>query len=85
MNTIEIGDASKSLGEYAGREDALPLVVTEHGRPIAALVPLHDADMETIALSTDPTFIRLIEHSRERRNKEGGISAAEMRRRPGTS
>jgi len=40
-------------------------------------------DRETIALSTNPKFIELLEKSRSRRRAEGGISSAEMRHRLG--
>ena len=81
MKTIEIGDARESLGQYAGRGENLPLVVTDHGRPVAALLPVPNADMETVSLSTNPKFLALIERSRERHEREGGISSSEMRRR----
>lgn len=40
-----------------------------------------DSDMETVALSTNPHFIELIERSRTRVRAEGGISSDDMRRR----
>jgi len=40
-------------------------------------------DMETVSLSNNPKFIALIERSRARQKKEGGISIQEMRRRLG--
>lgn len=58
-----------------------PLVVTSHGQPVAALVPIENADMETVALSTNPEFLALIERSRARARAEGGIASEEMRRR----
>jgi len=54
--------------------------VTEDGKPIAALSPLEGADMETIALSTNPKFASLIERSRARDQKEGRLSAADTRK-----
>ena len=65
MKTIEMDDAHESLGKYAGREKDLPIVVTDHGRPVAALLPVPNADLETISLSTNPKFIAMIERSRE--------------------
>jgi hypothetical protein len=38
-------------------------------------------DMETVSLTNNPKFIALIERSRARQKKEGGISTQEMRRR----
>jgi antitoxin (DNA-binding transcriptional repressor) of toxin-antitoxin stability system len=67
------------------------VTLTIGGRPIAILQPLvplvlvedEDADLETVALSTNPQFLELIERSRQRHQKEGGISSDEMRRRLG--
>lgn len=42
--TVEIGDATESLAEYAQRADLGPVVVTVEGRPLAAVVPVEGAD-----------------------------------------
>ena len=60
-----------------------PVIVTRKGKPIAALVSLENADLETVALSTNRKFLALIERSRTRHRTEGGISSNEMRRRLG--
>lgn len=83
MKTIELVNATAPLLEYARGLGEEPLVLTEGGRPVAALVPMEDSDLETLALSTNPQFLSLIERSRARRTKEGGIPAAEMRCRLG--
>ena len=80
MKVIERTAATASLAEYAADIGNDPLVVTSHGQPVAALVPIQNADMETVALSM-PWFLDLIERSRARVRAEGGISSAEMRRR----
>ena len=82
MKVIRIEDAKKSLAEYAAASEEA-VVVTSDGKPIAALMPLEDADMETISLSTNPKFMRIIERSRKRQMREGSISSEEMRRRLG--
>jgi len=38
------------------------------------------ADDETVSLSTNQSFLAIIERSRSRLKKEGGISSAELRR-----
>jgi len=83
MNTIEIKDAKDSLGNYAEQAKNDPIIITDHGRPIVALLPLKNADMETVSLSTNPEFIALIGRSRRRQDGEGGISSKEMRKRLG--
>jgi antitoxin (DNA-binding transcriptional repressor) of toxin-antitoxin stability system len=83
MKVIERTAATASLADYAADIGDDPLVVTSHGQPVAALVPIQNADMETVALSTNREFLELIERSRARVRAEGGISSAEMRRRFG--
>lgn len=78
---IEARDASAPLNEYLPLPGEDPLIITRDGRPVAALVPIENADLETLSLSTDPQFLALIERSRARHRAEGGISPAEMRRR----
>jgi antitoxin (DNA-binding transcriptional repressor) of toxin-antitoxin stability system len=81
MKVIEQQDATRSLAEYAAEIKLGAIVVTDHGHPVAALVPLEEADMETVKLSSAPQFIRLIEQARLAARIEGGISAAEIRQR----
>jgi antitoxin (DNA-binding transcriptional repressor) of toxin-antitoxin stability system len=81
MKTIERTDATDSLAKYAEQVANLPIVITDHGQPIAALLPVPNADLETISLSTNPQFLSLISLSRVGQEKEGGISGEEMRRR----
>ena len=82
MKVIRIEDAKKSLAAYAAESEEA-VVVTKNGKPVAALMPLEDPDLETISLSTNPKFLRIIERSRKRQKKEGGISSEEMRHRLG--
>ena len=82
MKQIEISEATGSMADYAreaARDDAI--VLTRKGRPVAAAVSLKGIDRETLSLSQNPEFIRILEQSRRRYKSEGGISAAEMRKR----
>ena len=81
MKTVEMKQATAPLADYARDVEKEPVIVTEHGRPVAALMPIENADRETVALSTNPQFLALIERSRRRHETEGGISTEEMRRR----
>src|SRR5262249_60793886 len=81
VKTIEMSEATAPLAEFAGRARTEPILVTSGGKPIAALVPLENADLETVTLSTNEKFLALIERSRVAQTTQGGISAAEMRRR----
>jgi prevent-host-death family protein len=81
MKVIEQTDATAPLAEYTADIRNGPVVVTNHGQPVAALVSLENADMETVALSTNREFLDLLERSRSQATAEGGISSEEMRRR----
>jgi len=81
MKVVEKQGATRPLAEYASEIKGDTIVVTDHGHPVAALVPLENADLETVALSTNPQFMRLIERSRAALRAEGGITAADMRKR----
>jgi antitoxin (DNA-binding transcriptional repressor) of toxin-antitoxin stability system len=81
VRKVEVGDATESLATYVRKADAGPVVVTDAGRPVAALVILENTDLETVALSTDPEFLEIIQSSRARQAQQGGLSSAEMRRR----
>ena len=81
MKTIEISKAKLSLAEYAQAVKREPVVVTKDGNPLAALVGIGNADMETVSLSTNPEFIELIERSRMHQKKLGGLSLDEIRKR----
>src|SRR6266478_5544603 len=83
MNTIESDRATQSLGQAAREAAGEAVVVTEHGKPVAVLLPLENTDLETVSLSSNPRFLKLIERSRSRMSQEGGISSAEVRRRLG--
>jgi hypothetical protein len=52
-------------------------------KPFAAVVPIRNANEDTVALSTNRKFMTIIDRSRARAKKEGGISAKELRRRLG--
>lgn len=81
MKTIEMAQATASLAEYARQSEAL--ILTVNGKPIAALVPIENADWETVALSIDPQFLDLIERSRARHQTHSGSSSAEVLRQLG--
>lgn len=80
MKTVEMHEATKTLGECVSEAGTEPLVITRQGKPIAVLLPLENADLETVSLSTNPRFLELIERSRSRLIEEGGLSSEEIRR-----
>jgi hypothetical protein len=81
MKIVAKEDATATLAAYADEAGNGPIVVTDQGKPMAVLLPIENADLETVTLSTSRQFMDLIERSRARVRAEGGISSEEMRRR----
>jgi prevent-host-death family protein len=81
MKTVDVEEANETLSMYARKVRREPLVVTRRGKPVLALMPLNDVDRESLAVSTNPKFIALMERSRARCKPGSGISTEEMRRR----
>ena len=85
MKKLDMAQATAPLAEYARLIMEEPLVLTIAGKPVAALVRIENADLETVTLSTHPDFLALIERSRTRQEVEGGIPSADLRRRLGSA
>ena len=64
-----------------GREE--PIIVTDGGRPVAAVIPVADEDVESLLLSINPAFQAILEKSERRLRTEGGLSSQEVRKRLG--
>src|SRR2546429_2778297 len=83
MKALEISSIKGSFAAAVRELRSEPVVLTDGDTPIAVLLPVENADLETISLSLNPQFLAMIERSRTRMIKEGGISPEEMRRRLG--
>ncbi len=83
MTKVQFKKASGSLSEYAQKARKGPIIVIKRGKPFAAVIPIRNADEETVALCTNRKFLKIINRSRARVKKEGSISASELRRRLG--
>jgi antitoxin (DNA-binding transcriptional repressor) of toxin-antitoxin stability system len=73
MKRLELAEATAPLAEYAREMSKEPVILTMNGKPVAALIAIENADLETVTLSTHPQFLALIERSRARQKAEGGI------------
>lgn len=81
MKTLELRKATGSLARYVGDAQKGPVVFTVKGDPIAALVPVTNADLETLSLGSNRTFLGLIRRSRQTWETQGGLSTAQVRLR----
>ena len=80
MKTIKLSQASRPLAEYARELSEDITVLTENGKPVAAIVPLQGVDRETLALSGHPEFLALIARSRADFAAGRTLSLDEMRK-----
>ena len=83
MKTIDISKATGKLRDYAENARSEVVIVTRRGKPVAAVVGVEEFDLESLSLSTNPQFAQIIASARQRLENEGGIPAAEVRRRLG--
>ncbi len=81
MKVVDKADATATLAEYTSEIANGAVIVTSEGCPVAALIPIENADLETVSLSTNREFLDLVERSRSRICGDGGISSEEMRGR----
>ena len=81
MKTLELRNAGGSVATYVGDAKKGPVIFTVKGDPVAALVRVTNADLETLSLSSNRQFSRIIARSRAAWQVKGGISAGEVRRR----
>ena len=80
MRKIEINQATSPLGQYARELEHGPLVLTEDGHAIAALLPIDDSDLESLRLSLSPRFQAVIEQARAEFRDGSSLSSDEVRR-----
>jgi antitoxin (DNA-binding transcriptional repressor) of toxin-antitoxin stability system len=83
MKNIEVAQANETLGQSVRDLAGEPLVVTEAGVPIAALVPIDELDLESLVLGRDPRFLAIIEEARAQCRRGLGLSSADVRRELG--
>ena len=77
MKVASIAEVKARLSEYVERCNDEAIVVTKHGHPRAALVPLRDDDdLERLLLSRSPKFLRLLARSA----RSGRLSLGEAER-----
>ena len=77
MKVASIAEAKAKLSDYVERCRRETVVLTRHGHPRAALVPIEDDDdLERFLLSRNPRFLRLLARS----ERSGRVSLAEAER-----
>jgi hypothetical protein len=80
VRLLEKEKAVASLADYVSELGPDAIVVTSEGKPIAVLAGVGNGDLESVSLSTSPTFMSIIERARRRYKDEGGVSSEDVRR-----
>ena len=65
MKAMKLPKEIQSFLDVAETAEEETLVFTKEKRPLAALVSLRKVDRESLALSTNPQFLRIIESARK--------------------
>lgn len=80
MKKINLAAAHRPLADYAADLRDEIVLLTERNRAVAAIVPLKNVDLESLALSHHPEFLEIIGHSRAEFTAGRKLSLAEMKR-----
>ena len=80
MKTIELSTATRSLAEYASEIGDEMVVLTDHSKPVAAIVSLKHVDSESLALSMNAEFMEIIAQARREVAAGDVITLDEMKR-----
>ena len=83
MTTVDLGEATETLSAYVLQTASGPVVVTDHGRVVAAMIPASDGDIETLALGENVRFMELIQAARAEAQAGQTLSAEAVRRELG--
>ena len=81
MKAMKLPKELRSFLEVAETAEEETLVFTEKKRPVAALVSLRKVDRESLALSINPEFLKIIETARKeiRAGKTTSLEALERK------
>ena len=85
MKTIQMPKELQPLLKFAEASEQDTVVFMDKRRPVAALVSLRKVDRESLALSTNPQFLRIIETARNEIRAGRTISLESLERKFGIS
>jgi len=79
---VELAEATAAHSQYAREARKQTHVLTRKGKPILALMPLPpDTDLESLPVTTHPTFQAIVQRAEARYQAEGGLSTEQVRLR----
>jgi antitoxin (DNA-binding transcriptional repressor) of toxin-antitoxin stability system len=84
MKTIELSEVS-ALAPHVQSGSHEPVILTQNGHAVAAILPVDECDVENLLLSINPQFQAILDRSERRLKSEGLVSSADVRTRLGLS
>ncbi len=81
MKAIELKGAKRRLSAYAKMAYEAPLLLTSAGKPYVVMARAAGADLEDMAVGSNPAFRTIMSRSEARYRAEGGLTADEVRSR----
>ena len=81
MKSVAIERATLKPKDLVALAKLEPVILTQGGHPVCAVIEIDELDLEAWSLGRNPQFIKLLDRSRKRLRKEGGIPIEEVRRR----
>jgi hypothetical protein len=83
MKKIEMTQATNTLEQYANELEHEAMVLTDGGHAVAALLPIDDAELDSLTPSLNPEFQSLINRARAEYRDGASRSADDVRRELG--
>jgi len=80
MKQVALEKTDLTVQQLVRMAEMEPVLLTRAGVPVVGVVRMKEADREAWSLGSNPEFIALIERSRARGRREGGVSLVEVRR-----
>ncbi len=76
MKVIPINEINKYLNDYMKQSQNEAIIITENGRPVAAINLIVDPeDLERFLLAHNPKFNQILEDSRQSLKESGGLKS----------
>jgi len=85
MKAMKLPKELQSFLDVAEAAEEETLVFTKKKRPVAALVSLRKVDRESLALSTNPQFLKIIETARKEIRAGKTISLEALKKKYGVA
>src|SRR5262249_44760953 len=80
MKVLELSEAATVLAEYARDPHHEPVILAVKGKPVAVVLPAEGGDVESISVSLNPAFRKLLPRSKSQAARGEARPSEETRR-----